>query len=260
MSLLLEARGLAVAVAGRRLCSGLDLGLAAGQCWGVLGPNGAGKTTLLLTLAGLRPPQGGALRLEDRALADWPPQARARRLGVLLQDNREVFPSTVLETALIGRHPRLGRWQWEGEADLAAARAALAAVDLAGFEARGVDTLSGGEYQRLQIAVLLAQAPRVMLLDEPVNHLDLRHQLSVLATLRAQAREQGRALLMVLHDLNLAARYCDHILLLFGNGETLQGPRDEVLRREALERLYGCPLRELEDEGGRRWFVVGSEG
>ncbi|HHH36332.1 MAG TPA: ABC transporter ATP-binding protein [Gammaproteobacteria bacterium] len=257
MSVLLETRGLGATVANRRLYGGLDLSLAGGQCWGVLGPNGAGKTTLLLTLAGLRRAAEGEVRLEGRPLADWPSQARARRLGVLLQDNREVFPSTVLETALIGRHPHLGRWRQEDETDLALARAALADVDLAGFEDRGVDTLSGGEYQRLQIAVVLAQAPRVMLLDEPVNHLDLRHQRSVLATLRARARRQDHALLMVLHDINLAARFCDHILLLHGDGETLQGRREDILRRETLERLYGCPLRELEDGEGGRWFVVG---
>ncbi len=252
---LLACRGLTVEIAGRRVCEALDLQLDAGQCWGMLGCNGAGKTTLLHTLAGLRAAQDGEILLADRPLTAWPDRERARHLGLLLQDNREVFPGTVLETVLIGRHPHLQRWEWEGEADLAKARSALAAVDLAGFEARDVATLSGGEYQRLQIATLLAQAPRVMLLDEPVNHLDLKHQAAILTRLTDMARQAGHALLMVLHDVNLAARYCDHLLLIYGNGETRQGGRDAVLDKPALERLYGCALREIRD-GTQRWFMA----
>ncbi len=253
---LLETRSLEVAIAGQRVCHDLALAIAPGECWGLLGRNGAGKTTLLHTLAGLRPPAGGGIHLDGRQLADWSGMERARRLGVLLQDNREVFPSTVLETVLIGRHPYLQRWQWEGGQDLAVAASALAAVDLAGMEARSVATLSGGEHQRLQIATLLAQDPRLLLLDEPVNHLDLKHQIGILTTLTARARGEGRALLMVLHDINLAARFCDHLLLLYGDGETCQGHREEVLERKTLERLYDYPLRELRD-GEQKWFVPG---
>ncbi|MFQ5487765.1 MAG: ABC transporter ATP-binding protein [Gammaproteobacteria bacterium] len=256
---LLETRNLEVTIAGHRVCRDLALAIGAGECWGLLGRNGAGKTTLLHTLAGLRPPAGGAVHLDGRPLEDWSGAQRARRMGVLFQDNREVFPSTVLETVLIGRHPYLQRWQWEGEQDLAAATSALAAADLAGMEARSVATLSGGEHQRLQIATLLAQDPRLLLLDEPVNHLDLKHQMGILATLTAQARREGRALLMVLHDINLAVRFCDHLLLLYGNGETRQGRRELVLGREALEQLYDYPLRELRD-GERKWFVPGGKG
>ena len=254
MSSLLQTRGLAVSIATQPICAGLALEINPGQCWGILGRNGAGKTTLLHTLAGLRPADEGDIHLAGRPLMAWEGKERAQRLGVLFQDNREVFPSTVLETVLIGRHPHLQRWQWEGEADLAAARQALAAVDLAGMEARSVATLSGGEHQRLQIATLLAQAPRLLLLDEPVNHLDLRHQMEILATLTTQARREDRALVMVLHDINLAARFCDHLLLLCGDGDTCSGPCDAVMTIERLERVYGYPLRVLRD-GKRKWFI-----
>ncbi len=253
---LLEARGLTVHIAGHCVCQALSLTLAAGRCWGLLGRNGAGKTTLLHTLAGLRPPEAGTLHLCGRPLAHWSGRERARRLGVLFQDHREVFPSTVLETVLIGRHPHLSRWGWEGPEDVAAARAALAAVDLAGYEARAIGTLSGGEYQRLQLATLLAQDPRVLLLDEPVNHLDLRHQLALLDLL-ADLAAAGRTVLMVVHDVNLAARACDHFLLLYGDGSYQLGPREVVLEKEALERLYGAPLQVLTGRGGRRWFLPG---
>lgn len=253
---LLETQHLEVTIAGHEVCRNLALAIAPGECWGMLGCNGIGKTTLLHTLAGLRPPASGEIHLDGRILANWSGPERARHLGVLFQDNREVFPSTVLETVLIGRHPYLQRWQWEGKQDLTSARKALAAMNLTEMETRSVSTLSGGEYQRLQIATLLTQDARLLLLDEPVNHLDLKHQMEILTILTTQAREQDRALLMVLHDINLAARFCDHLLLLCGKGETYQGTRESVLERKTLERLYDYPLREMRD-GERKWFIPG---
>jgi iron complex transport system permease protein len=254
---LLEACALEVAVAGRTLCRGLDLRVLPGERWAILGPNGAGKTSLLHTLAGLRPPAGGELRFSGRPLAAWPRRALARHLGLLPQDSEDPFPASVLETTLVGRHPHLGRWRWEGAEDLAAARAALAAVGLEGMEGRLSATLSGGERRRLAIATLLAQAPVLYLLDEPANHLDLHHQAAVLRHFADTARHGARALLMVLHDPNLASRYCDHVLLLFADGEALAGPAQEVLSAERLTRLYGHPLVPAAlPDGARGWLPV----
>lgn len=251
---LLSLHGLSVTVGARQVCRDLDLRLEAGQSWGLLGANGTGKTTLLHTLAGLRPPSAGEIRLNGVPLHALPRRQLARQLGLLPQDSVDPMPATVLETALIGRHPHLGLWQWESPADLALARTALAAVELADAETRPVGTLSGGERRRLALATLLTQAPRIHLLDEPTNHLDLRHQVGLLTLLRERVRDQGGLLVMSLHDLNLAARFCDHLLLLFGDGEVLAGPAVQVLAPAHLQRLYGHPIAVVESEG-RRAFV-----
>ena len=164
---LLTTKRLSVSIAGKWICRDLDMRIDEGQRWAVLGPNGSGKTTLLHTLAGLRMTQGGEIMLQDRSLNNWHPRDRARLIGTLLQHYDDPFPSTVLETALIGRHPYLERWQWEGHNDIQRARRALQMMDLQGFEARHIATLSGGERRRLAIATLLTQDPSLFLLDEP---------------------------------------------------------------------------------------------
>ena len=251
---LLSVRHLQLAIAGQPICQDLQLDILPGECWGILGKNGVGKTTLLQTLAGLRAPDGGEILLQDRPLAQLPRQQVAQQIGVLFQDNRALFPASVLESVLIGRHPWLKRWQWEGRAEFEQAQAALRRVDLEGLAARDVITLSGGEYQRLQIATLLTQNPVLSLLDEPINHLDLHHQISILKTLTADLAALGHAMIMVLHDLNLAARFCDHLLLLFGGGQTCQGSPTTVLTGENLQQLYGHPLCQLA-VNGRSVFV-----
>jgi iron complex transport system ATP-binding protein len=250
---LLETRGLAVGIGGRTLCRDLSLSLARGERLAVLGRNGAGKSTLLSTLAGLRPAEGGEVLLGGTRYDFLQSRAAARRRGFLPQIQHDAFASTVLETALIGRHPHLGRWQWEGEADATFARTALAFVGLAGMEARAVHSLSGGERQRLAVAALLTQEPDLYLLDEPLTHLDLSHAIAVLDVF-ARCAGQGAGVVMVLHEPGLAARYCDRVLLLHGDGECEIGPSAELLTADRLSRLYGYPLRALDDRG-RPWFI-----
>ena len=239
--MILEARNLTVSIGPHRVCDGLDLALAPGERLAILGRNGAGKSTLLATLAGLREPDAGVLRLDGMAYGELDLRDAARRRGWLGQDRNDPFASTVLETVLTGRHPHLGRWAWESAADADIARAALAAMGLAGMEAREVQTLSGGERQRTAIAALLAQQPGLYLLDEPLAHLDLNHQIAALGVLSARARE-GAAVAMVLHDPNFAQRFCDRALLLFGDGRHAEGPVLDVLNEDSLSRLYGHPL------------------
>lgn len=253
---LISTAALAVSIGGHRVCDSLDWQVAAGETWAILGKNGAGKSTLLTTLAGLRSQDKGMISIGAHALplsagAD-PARALARVRGYLAQHQSDPFASTVMETALVGRHPHLGRWDWESAADRRIAAAALAEVDLAGFAAREVQTLSGGERQRLAVAQLLAQQPQLFLLDEPLTHLDLSHQVAVMELFSRRARE-GAAIVAVLHDPGFAARYCRQALLLFGNGEWLAGPSDEVITAEQLSRLYGHPLREVRADG-QRWF------
>ena len=251
---LLATRDLAVAIAGKRVVTALDLGLQPGERLVILGRNGVGKTTLLHTLAGLRAAESGDIRLAGQTYPTLGPRGAARLRGLLPQHQGDAFESSVLETVLVGRHPHLSRWDWESAADEAIARDALAALQLADLAERSIHTLSGGERQRVALATLLAQQPALYLLDEPLAHLDLNHQIAVLELLSRRVRDEQAALVMVLHDINLAARYGDHALLLHGDGEHALGAVETVLDAPRLSRLYGHPLRVIED-GGRRWFV-----
>jgi len=249
----LECRAVDVAVGRRLLVRALELEARGGEFIAVLGRNGVGKSLMLHTLAGLRPPASGSVVLDGRMLSAWPGRERAQRLALLPQLSEDPFPSTVLETALIGRHPHLPFWQWEGAADLACARAALAAVDLEGLAERAVDSLSGGERRRLDIATSLAQDAPVCLLDEPTNHLDPRHRNEILALFRARA-DAGGLVIAALHDATAAARTADKALLLFGDGRWRFGDAATTLSDANLSELYEVPVGEL-CWRGQRVFV-----
>ena len=237
----LACRGLALTVPGRTLCRDVAFEIRAGECWVLVGPNGAGKTTLLNTLAGLRKPAAGSISIHDAPLAAMAPRARARAIGLLPQDTFDAFPATVYEIALAGRHPHVPRWQPESAADAAEARAALAAVGMGDASTRNVQSLSGGERRRVALAMLLAQDPDLLLLDEPTNHLDIAHEVRALELLAGLARTTGKAVLMALHDLALAARYATHAILL-GCEQVEAGPAATLLTAEKLSALYGQAL------------------
>lgn len=245
--MILQARNLSVSIGLHKVCRGLDLDLAPGSRLAILGRNGAGKSTLLATLAGLRAADAGELLLDGQTYAAHGLRAAAKLRGWIGQDRSDPFASTVLEAVLTGRHPHLGRWSWESAADTDIARAALAAMGLSGFEAREVHTLSGGERQRVAIAALLAQAPRLALLDEPLAHLDLNHQIATLELLTRRAHADGVAIAMVLHDPNLALRYCDQVVLLYGDSRHVAGPTADILDAATLSDLYGHPLRRVDN-------------
>ena len=241
---LLESHNLSVRIGEKQICRNANFEFRAGEFWGILGINGAGKTTLLHTLAGLRSPERGQICLTGNPLPQMSRRRIARQLGLMLQDTPDPFPATVLDTALIGRHPHLSRWQWESSQDIEQALTTLKQVHLQGFEQRQVNTLSGGERRRLALATLLMQAPKILLLDEPTNHLDLHHQHQMLELLRDQAHN-GASIVMVLHDINHVVRYCDHVILLCDDGEIIQGRQSEILNAEVLSRLYGHPVIEV---------------
>ncbi len=250
----LQASKLNVRIGQTTVCTDLDITLETGQTWGLLGRNGSGKSTLLLTLAGLHPASSGSIQLQDKPLQKLPRRNIARMLGLLFQDNNPEMPVDVLSTCLSGLHPHLPWWHWEGRAQAQMANAVLEQVGLDGLQQRMSNSLSGGERQRLAIAALLLQQPTIWLLDEPTNHLDLQHQIGMLNLLEKQAADRQGTTMMALHDVNLAAHYCTHLLLLMGDGECLQGPADELLNKDNLHRLYGHPLVQLQHEG-RKIFI-----
>jgi iron complex transport system ATP-binding protein len=249
----LAAQALRVTAGTRKLVEDLSASFSPGEFVAILGRNGAGKTLTLHTLAGLRSPAAGVVSLDGAPLQRLARRTLARRVGVLLQDPEESFTTTALESVLIGRHPHLSAWQWEGREDELIARRALAQLDISHCAERRTDTLSGGEQRRVAIAGLLAQEPEVFLVDEPTNHLDPHHQLAVLELLRALC-SAGATIIASLHDPTLAARFADRVLLLFGDGQWRLGPASEVLTAASLSELYSTPIMELA-ASGRRVFA-----
>jgi iron complex transport system ATP-binding protein len=230
--------------------------MSAGESWSILGPNGSGKTTLLETIAGLRPARSGEVLLNGNFVSTLSPRQLALQRSILFQKSDDAFPATVLETVLSGRHPHIPYWQTETDTDYGIARQALDKVDLAGFEERDINSLSGGERQRVSIAASLAQDTPIRLFDEPANHLDLKHQNTILRliTIKDQCLN-----ILVLQDINQAWRYTSHSLLVHPDGSTETGTTEDMLTTEKLGALYGCTLKVIEDDKDRLFVHTGQE-
>ena len=247
---LLETRSLEVTIANHLVCRDLNLAINKGDRWGILGVNGVGKTTLLHTLAGLHTPQQGTIYYDGKIINELSNRQCAQHRGILFQDMSDPFPATVLESVLIGRHPYIDQWQWESSKDIKIARQTIKQVELQDRESQLVNTLSGGERQRVAIATLLSQQTKLLLLDEPINHLDLKRQMEVMEILSQLVEREKLASMMILHDLNIAARFCDKILMLFGDGRSTQGDSSELLNSELLNELYGYPIEKISHTSG----------
>jgi len=247
---------LCVSVAGRRLVDDLDLVVESGEFIAILGQNGSGKTLTLHTLAGLRQADSGSVLVNGFDVASASRRDTARQLALLPQHVDDIFPASVLDTAMIGRHPHIGRFNWESAEDFQVAHDALLAVGLVGLAARDVLTLSGGERRRLAIAQILTQQPQVYLLDEPTNHLDPQHQLDTLRLFRDRA-DAGAVVIAALHDVNLAVRYAHRCLLLYGNGGWDLGTTAEILDSERLSKLYQTPMEAVAWRTRQLFFASG---
>ncbi len=253
--MILQTHNLTLKYPGKMLCRDLSLTINAGQCWAILGQNGCGKTTLLHTLGSLHDAtgdNGSPVTVAGRAPHAWPRRELSRNLGILLQEEPGEFWGNVHDYVLLGRHPHgknIFGWQ---AADHDAAAQAIELTELTSLAHRPLASLSGGERQRARIALLLAQAPLCYLLDEPLQHLDLRHQLAIMMLFSELARHD-KTVVMVLHDIGWASRFCDHVLMLFDNGRTIAGSAAQVLNRANLEALYQCNMDEIEVNGARHF-------
>ncbi|AXG82872.1 ABC transporter ATP-binding protein [Streptomyces paludis] len=231
----LRAERVSRTVAGRLILDGVGLAPAPGSTLGLLGPNGSGKSTLLRILAGVLAPASGVVTLDGRPLADVGRRAVARRVAVVEQQTDTQVELTVRDVVRLGRVPHRRAWATASAGDEAAVATALERTGLTGREGQSWHTLSGGERQRVQIARALAQDPRELLLDEPTNHLDIQHQLDLLnlvATLPVTT-------VIALHDLNLAAMYCDQVVVLRAGRVVAAGPPGDTLTEELIADVYG---------------------
>ena len=251
------SRELTVKVPGRTLVQELNLDLKAGELLAILGQNGAGKSLTLHTLAGLREAATGHIELNGEPITSLTRRTVARKLALLPQNSEDIFPATVFDTVLIGRHPHIEPLHWESAQDRQMAHDCLQEMDLADLSNRDLATLSGGERRRLAIAQTLAQDPSIFLLDEPTNHLDPQHQLDVLK-LFVERKKQGATVVACLHDVNLAARFADRCLLLYGDGRWHLGDTGDVLTEETLSELYQVKMESLAWRGMSLFIATGS--
>jgi iron complex transport system ATP-binding protein len=251
MSLSVET--LAVTIGDKRLLDDVSVAFASGHVTAILGPNGAGKSTLMACLAGLMQPTGGRVLLDDRPRSDIQRRDLARRVGYLPQEADVHWNVDVATLVGLGRFPHRGRWG-ETLADRDAVTRAMAATDVAGFATRGVSTLSGGERARVLLARVLAGEPEWLRADEPLANLDPAHQLDGLDALRRVAAA-GAGVIVVLHDLNHAARVADDVLLMRDGKVVAFGLPDQVLTRDLVAATYGVDTHVGITPGGRRFLI-----
>ena len=246
-----EARGVSFAYASRRrVLDALSIAVEPGEFVGIIGPNGAGKSTLLKILAGVLRPSSGAALLFGTDLTRLSPRETARSLALVPQSTESMFPFSVAEVVLMGRHPYGSLLAFEGEEDRRIAQDAMERTDVAAFADRPFNELSGGERQLVVLARALAQRPKVLLLDEPTSALDLKHQAQIYGIL-SELVLCGLTVVVVTHDLNLAARYCRKLFALSNGRIVAAGTPAEILREGLVRELYSAEADVLADPEGR---------
>ena len=243
---LLELSDLSVSLGGNNILDGVSLTVDAGELVGLVGPNGAGKTTLLRAIRGTLTPDSGTVRIAGESVHELGSKAASRRVATVPQDTSLAFEFSVRETVEMGRTPHLSRFGGTTEADRDAVEQAMARTSVAAFADRPVTAVSGGERSRVLLARALAQATPLLLLDEPTASLDLNHQLETFETV-SELVGSGRGAVAAIHDLNLAARYCDRLVVVAGGGVLANGPPETVLTGETLKRAFDTDAVVTED-------------
>jgi iron complex transport system ATP-binding protein len=235
---MLDVQGLSCSYGDVKVLENIFLRSGKGECIGIIGPNGSGKSTLLKALSKTIRPVSGSIVLLDRDLKSFSQGELARNMAVVSQDTPSDFNFTCLDIVLMGRNPHLKRFEIEGKKDYEIAQASMELTSTWGFRDRMFNELSGGERQRVIIARALTQEPSILLLDEPVSHLDINHQIEILELVDRLKKTRGLLIVLVIHDLNLAARYCDRLILLNGKSIQAAGAPAEVLTREHIRKAF----------------------
>ncbi|MCF3939734.1 ABC transporter ATP-binding protein [Gordonia tangerina] len=256
----LRAEGLSVGYDERTVITDLDIAIPDAQITTIIGPNGCGKSTLLRALSRLLPPRAGTVYLDDEDINRMRPKSVARALGLLPQNPVAPEGLTVADLVIRGRHPHQRWYQQATAADEAAVARALAQTETADLADRPIDALSGGQRQRVWIALTLAQETDLLLLDEPTTYLDLAHSVEILDLVHTLRTEHGKTVVMVLHDLNLAARYSDSLFVMRAGQIVAQGRPDDVVTADLLEDAFGLQAHVMEDPvaGGPMIIPLGS--
>ena len=252
----LQSHSVSVVIDDRTIVDTVSIPVTPGRLTALIGPNGAGKTTLIRVLAGVTPPTSGSVSFDG---ADWfarPRRERARIAALVEQDARSELPMSVEAVVALGRTPFRSLFAADSPDDAAAVRSALASAGISHFAHRQIDSLSGGERQRVHLARALAQQPALLLLDEPTNHLDVHAQLDTLELVQDLSRTQGVAVLAALHDLNLAASYADHLVVIAAGRIVASGPPDAVLTTELLRDVYVVEATILEHPATGRPLIA----
>ena len=226
--------------------------LSESEILGVVGPNGAGKSTLLRCIDRILKPQQGSILLDEREIKEMSRMELARKMGYIPQSSAQVFPATVFDTVLMGRRPHIG-WR-SNEKDMKKVLETLQMLNIKSFAMRDINELSGGQQQKVFIARALTQEPDVLLLDEPTSNLDIKHQLEVMDIIKNIVRERGIAAIMAIHDLNLASRYADRIIMMNGGEIFDAGDAAAVLTPENIKHVYDVEV-EVPNHGGRPYIV-----
>jgi iron complex transport system ATP-binding protein len=241
-ALLFSLKDVSFSVPGRILLHPLTTTFEPGKTIGLIGHNGSGKSTLLKLLARLQQPTSGEVSFEGKPVAEWGGREFARRLGYLPQYTPASSGMLVKELVALGRYPWHGALGSFSKIDQQKVDEAIELMDIGVFSNRLVDTLSGGERQRVWLAMLVAQDPECLLLDEPISALDMAHQLEVLSLVQNLSREKGLGIIVVLHDVNMAARFCDEIVALHSGKVIARGTPDDMMTADALQRIYGVRM------------------
>jgi len=234
--------GLHASYNSRLVLKDITFDVSEGEFVGIIGPNGSGKTTLLRVMTGILPPASGTVTLRGEYVPKIPSREFARVVAVVPQNPTVAFDFTVLEVVLMGRSPHLGRFQTEGESDLAIAESALRRTNLIDLADRKTAELSGGERQRLMVARALAQGTEAILLDEPTAHLDINYQVEILHLLKRENIERKKTIIVILHDLNLAAEFCDRLIMLRDGAVHVDGTPEEVITPANIQLVYGTAV------------------
>lgn len=240
---------------GRPVLRGIDLRVADGETLGIVGPNGSGKSTLLRVMAGTLRPSAGRVALFDKPMEAYPRLEAARYIGYVAQDAAPAFGYTAGEYVMLGRRPYQGLWPFDNEEDERLARRAMADTETEAFVDRSLLELSGGERRRVMIAAALSQEPSILLLDEPTAALDLHYQLQIHNLLAELNRTRTITVILVTHDLNLAALFCPRVLVIDAGRIVADGPPVDVFTPERLRAVYGVRVTRGEHPDGRPYYV-----